>query len=164
MPKNGVKSKPCIYHEQLNLDENENFQVNANCYPLEKIKFKNWFSVSPIVEYYYAASNPNYKKKPPFLNGCGTDLMIPMEFLYPKKNETILLPKNLGNKKTEVIFKLTHQSKESEVFWYLNDTFISSTKEIHELIFKVKPGIYQLTAVDNQGNRIQQEVLIQMAS
>ena len=164
MPKNSVKSKPCMYHEQLNLDKNENFQVNANCYPLEKIKFKNWFSVSPIMEYYYATSNPNYKKKPPFLNGCGPDLTIPIEFLYPKKNETILLPKNLGNKKTEVIFKLSHQREGSEVFWYLDDTFIGSTQEIHELVFNTMPGVFELTVVDDQGYRIQQKVLIQMAS
>lgn len=163
-PKNGVQSKTCSYHQQLNLNESESFQVHADCYPLEKIKFKNWFTVPPIVEYYYSVSNPNYKREPAFLNGCSTDKRMAMEFLYPKKNETILLPKTLGNKKTDVILKLAHQRRESEVFWYLGDVFIGNTKEIHELVFNTLPGSYELTAVDDQGNRIQQEVLIQMAS
>jgi len=164
MPINGTKSKPCPYHQQLSLDEKETFQVNANCYPLEDIKFKNWFAVPPVVEYYYARSNPNYKKLPPFLYSCSAEQLDLMEFLYPKKNEVVLLPKDLGNTSTDVIFKLAHQQNDSEVFWYLDETYIGDTNSFHELIINIEPGTYQLTVVDAKGNRIQQEVVIQMAS
>ncbi len=164
LPKNGTRSKTCPYHQQLALDSSEAFQVNADCYPLAEIRFKNWFNVPPMVEYYYKNSNPNYKKLPSFLSGCSSGLQDRMALLYPKKNEVVLLPKDLGDKKSEVIFKLAHQQHDSQVFWYLNDTYIGETTSFHELIVPIKPGTYQLTATDDKGYQIKQQLHIQMAS
>ncbi|MDT0540676.1 penicillin-binding protein 1C [Croceitalea sp. P059] len=164
MPINGLKSKTCPFHEQLALDQNEVFQVTANCYPLENIKFKSWFSLPPVIEYYYATANPDYQKKPVYSNDCNTYIKTPMAFLYPKKNEIILVPKNLGNKTSEIILKLAHQQPNSEVFWYLDDTFINTTSSFHELIINIKPGNYLLSVVDDKGNRIQQQLKVDLAS
>jgi len=87
-----------------------------------------------------------------------------MEFLYPKKNEVILLPKALGNSSLEVVFKLAHQRPETEVHWYLDQTYIGSTSNIHEMLYATKPGNYTLTAVDTNGNRVQQSLEVQKAS
>ncbi len=164
LPINGTKSRQCPYHRQVFLDVSEAFRVNSECYPLEDMVAKNWFTLPPVIEYYYSTSNPNYKPLPVYLQGCYISESQLMEFIYPKKNEEVLLPKDLGNSKTEIIFKLAHQRADSMVYWYLDETYIGTTESFHELINQAKSGEYVLTVVDDQGNRIQQKVSVKRAS
>jgi penicillin-binding protein 1C len=41
---------------------------------------------------------------------------------------------------------------------------VGKTENFHELILNIESGEYMLTAVDNQGNRIQQVVEVRSAS
>jgi penicillin-binding protein 1C len=164
LPINGTKSKQCPYHRQIFLDASETFRVNSECYQLENMIAKNWFVLPPVVEYYYSSSNPNYNALPAYLHGCSISESQLMEFIYPKKNEEVLLPKDLGNNITEIIFKLAHQRADSTVYWYLDETYIGTTENFHELIYQAKSGSYLLTVVDDQGNRIKQKISIKQAS
>nr|WP_313789682.1 penicillin-binding protein 1C [Allomuricauda koreensis] len=164
LPINGTKSKQCPYHRQIFLDASERFRVNSECYQLENMIAKNWFVLPPVVEYYYSSSNPNYNALPAYLHGCSISESQLMEFIYPKKNEEVLLPKDLGNSITEIIFKLAHQRADSTVYWYLDETYIGTTESFHELIYQAKSGSYLLTVVDDQGNRIKQKISIKQAS
>ncbi|NAY92198.1 penicillin-binding protein 1C [Muricauda sp. JGD-17] len=164
VPTHGTRAGPCVYHQQVFLDASEHFRVNSECYPLENMVAKNWFVLPAIMEYYHASSNPNYKTLPPLLRGCSNLEAQLMEFIYPKKNEAILLPKDLGYKTQDVVFKLAHQQSEATVYWYLDETYVGRTKNFHELVINISPSDYTLTAVDEKGNRIQQMVQIRMAS
>jgi penicillin-binding protein 1C len=146
------------------LDKTAQFRVNSSCYPLENMVYKNWFSIPTGIEYYYATSNTNYKALPPYLDGCSTLENSLMEFIYPRKNEVVLLPKTLGNSSSQVVFKLAHKRPETEIHWYLDSNYIATTANIHELLHAVKPGEYVLTAVDDDGNSIQQNLQLKMAS
>lgn len=163
-PANGIKSRPCPYHHQVFLDASEAYQVNSECYPLEDMVAKNWFTLPPLMEYYYTTYNPNYKPLPTLLEGCiGPETEL-MEFIFPKSGEEVLIPKDLGRKSTEVIFKLAHQQEGSTVYWYLDDAYVGLTTDFHELILAVRPDDYVLTAVDGDGNQIQQGISVRMAS
>lgn len=164
VPTHGTRSGPCPYHQQLFLDASEQFRVNSECYPLDDMVAKNWLVLPPILEYYYTSSNPNYKPLPPYLEGCYTLEENLMEFIYPKRNEAVLLPKDLGNKTSEIILKLAHQQSDAVIYWYLDQTFVGKTENFHELILAIEPGEYTLTAVDNQGNRLKQLVEVRYAS
>ncbi|WP_435623385.1 penicillin-binding protein 1C [Flagellimonas sp.] len=164
LPKNGLKSKPCPYHQQHFFNVAGTFRVNSSCYPLENMVSKTWFVLPPLMEYYYATSNPNYKILPPYLNACYSEESQRMAFIYPKPNEDILVPKDLGNHATEVLFKLAHQQTETRVHWYLDKTYVGSTEDFHELLLDVPAGEYLLSAMDDSGNRIQQKVNIKPAS
>ncbi|MFD2588354.1 penicillin-binding protein 1C [Croceitalea marina] len=163
-PINGTKTQQCPYHQQIVLDKSERFRVNSSCYPLENMVYKNWFGLPTGIEYYYTSSNTTYKSLPPYLKGCSALEHSLMEFVYPKKNEVVILPRDLGNSSSEVIFKLAHQRPETAVHWYLDETYIGSTTDIHELIYTAKPGQYLLTAVDENGNRVQQGLKLQLTS
>jgi penicillin-binding protein 1C len=153
--KSGLKTKSCIYHKTIHLDQNEEFQVNTSCYPLTKIKHKKWFILPPSMAFYYQHKNPEYKKTPPFATNCITNTKNTMEFIYPKKKYTTLfLPKDFNNKKNEVILKIAASNPEKTIFWYLNNIFIGTTKDIHEMAILPKPGKHQITVVDISGNEI----------
>ncbi len=164
VPTHGTRSGPCPFHQQLFLDASEAYRVNSECYPLENIVAKNWFVLPPTIEYYYALSNPNYKELPPFMANCSEMENQLMEFIYPKANEAVLLPKDLGKKTKDILLKLAHQQNNATVYWYLDDTYVGKTENFHELILDIEPGEYILTAVDNSGNRIQQKLEVLLAS
>ena len=87
-----------------------------------------------------------------------------MEFIFPKKNETIVLPKNFEETLNEVVFTLAHRSSESTVYWYLDQEFMGTTHTFHELALQPKPGQYTLTVVDEEGNELSQHISITLAS
>jgi penicillin-binding protein 1C len=87
-----------------------------------------------------------------------------MEFIFPKKNEAVLLAKDFDENLNEVIFKLAHRSPETTVYWYLDQEYIGSTETFHEIAVVPKSGTYLLTATDQDGNELKQLVEISKAS
>ncbi len=164
IPAKGLRSQTCPYHKQLHMDSTGTYQVNASCYPLEAIQMKSWFLLPPSISYYYAMENPDYKEPPPFLEGCDAPNVALMQFLFPKPNETVLLPKDLGNTSKEVVFQLAHTNKNCKVFWYLDNNYVGTTQDFHELLLPISPGSYMLSVTDDEGNQLMQALEIRMAS
>ncbi|WP_406685212.1 penicillin-binding protein 1C [Seonamhaeicola sp. MEBiC1930] len=148
----GLKTKPCPYHLLIHVDENETYQVNTSCEDVNNIKHKSWFVLPPLMAHYYQTKNPFYKPLPKFRNDCLGAQAISMEFIYPKKNNNVFLPKNFNGNTNEMILKMAHSKPESTLFWYINDTFIGNTKDIHEIAILPKQGKHSLTVVDEFGN------------
>lgn len=160
IPNKGIRTRTCPYHHQVFLDQSEQFQVNSSCYPLSEMKAKNWFSLPPVQEYYYKSHHPEYRSLPSYKSSCLKDGEKLMEFIFPEKNQVIILPKNFEEELNEVVFKLAHSGKNTIVYWYLNGDFAGQTSEFHEISLRPKPGIHILTAIDSQGNEIRQQVEI----
>lgn len=161
IPKNGIKTEACPYHQTVFLNASENHQVNSTCYSLSEMKQRNWFTLPPVMEYYYAPLHPEYKPLPSFAPEClqaGESLMA---FIFPKRNESVLLPKNFDENVNEVIFKLAHRSSDRTVYWYLDSEYIGKTETFHELAVSPKPGKYILTVVDSKGNEMMERIEIQ---
>lgn len=148
----GLKTQPCPYHVLVHLDKSEQFQVNTSCEDLDHIVNKSWFVLPPLMAYYYKAKNPFYKPLPKFRADCLGDNAITMQFIYPKENNTIFLPKDFDGNTNSLIIKIAHSKPETLVFWYLDDTFLGSTKDIHEFAMLPKQGKHVITVVDEFGN------------
>ncbi len=148
----GLKTKPCPYHKLIHIDKNETYQVNTSCEDVSNIKHKSWFVLPPLMAYYYKTKNPFYKQLPKFRNDCLGEQSISMEFIYPKENNSIFLPKNFDGNTNEMILKVAHSKPESTLFWYIDNYFIGSTKDIHEIATLPKQGKHILTVVDEFGN------------
>ena len=161
LPKNGTKTAACTYHRQVFLDKNQLYQVNASCYPLAEMKVQSRFVLPPIMEYYYASKHPEYSGLPPFKSGCFQDNEMPMEFIYPKVNEAIILPKDFDESTNPVVFKLAHKNPETKVYWYLGKTFMGTTESFHEISLLPETGSYLLTVVDGKGNSLSRKVKIE---
>ena len=161
IPKNGTRTMVCPYHQQVFLDESEQFQVNSSCYELAAMKTKNWFSLPPVMEYYYAPKHPEYQSLPPFKSGCLKEGEHLMQFIYPKKNEAILLPKNFKEQTNPVVFKLAHRNPETTVYWYIDKKFIEATQTFHEITYQPEPGEHLLTVTDQQGNSLSRRIEIE---
>ncbi len=150
--ENYVKS--CSYHQEVYLDSQNQFRVNSSCADLSITNGRVWFSLPPLMEFYYKKTHPLYKPLPPFRNDCVSTNMPPMEFIYPRNGSRISLTKNFEGKKNELIIKLVHAKPETEVYWYLDDTFLQQTQNFHEIGILPSEGKHKITAVDTHGNEV----------
>ncbi len=157
---NGLKTKPCPYHILIHVDRNESFQVNASCEDLSNITHKSWFVLPPLMAYYYKTKNPFYKSLPKYRSDCLGAHTVSMEFIYPKENNAIFLPKDFDGKTNDLILKIAHSKPESTLFWYVDNTFVGSTKDIHDIAILPKQGIHMITVVDEFGNEVKRKITI----
>ncbi|MCF6294697.1 MAG: penicillin-binding protein 1C [Flavobacteriaceae bacterium] len=156
----GLKTKPCPYHVIVHLDNKEQYQVNTSCEPLSNITNKSWYVLPPLMAYYYKTKNPFYKPLPPFRDDCLRERNITMQFIYPKESRQFFLPKDFDGNTNELILKIAHSKPETTVFWYVDKTFIGSTKGIHEMAITPKLGKYLITVVDEFGNDLKRWIEI----
>ncbi|NER17282.1 penicillin-binding protein 1C [Spongiivirga citrea] len=156
----GLKTKPCPYHVWVHLDKEEQYQINSSCEPLTNMTNKSWFVLPPLMEYYYQRKNPYYKRLPNFRNDCLGENTLTMDFIYPKTNSKVFLPKDFSGETNEVVFKLAHSQSEATVFWYVDEQFVGSTKGIHDFAVKPKPGKHLITVVDEFGNEAKRRIEI----
>ena len=164
IPKQGVRTQPCTYHQKIFLSKNRHYRVNSSCYELAEMQQESWFALPPVLEYYYAPLHPEYKILPPFRPNCLQDGEKVMEFIFPKKNETIVLAKNLEEQTQDVIFNIAHRNTDTKIYWYLDGSFITTTEDFHEIAVQPLPGQYMLTAIDQEGNEVSRNITIEKAS
>ena len=156
----GLKTKSCPYHILVHVNASETYQVNSSCEDLSNILNKSWFVLPPLMAYYYKTKNPFYKPLPKFRSDCLGDNAVTMEFIYPEDQSTIFLPKDFDEKTNDLILKIAHSKPDITLFWYLNETFIGSTKDIHEFAIIPKEGKYIITVVDDFGNESTSRITI----
>jgi len=147
----GLKTKPCPYHILVHLDHNSQYQVNSSCQSLSNITNKSWFVLPPLMAHYYKSKNPFYKSLPPFRSDCLAEGSTSIQFIYPKESAQFYLPKDFDGNTNELILKIAHSKPETTVFWYLDETFIGSTKTIHDMAVLPKVGKHLITVVDEFG-------------
>lgn len=152
--------KQCTYHTEISVDETERFEVKTNCYPVSKMKKKSVVKLSPIEKYF--TQSTGFTIPPPLHPNCKnyTEAQKLMEFIFPRKNERILLPKSFDETHEEVVLQLAH-SKTAKVHWYIDKRYHTTTAELHETSIYLKPGNYQISVVDENGNLLKQNVLVE---
>lgn len=160
IPRKGIRTTPCSYHQRVFLDASESYQVNSSCYSLAEMKQQQRFVLPPVVEYFYSKKHPEYVPLPPFRNDCLQDGENLMEFIYPKPNESILLAKDFDENINDIIFKVAHRAEDTKLYWYLDENYIGMTETFHELAVQAVPGEYMLTVVDQEGNQLKQRLVI----
>lgn len=158
----GLKTKACPYHVLIHLDAKQQHQVNSSCEDLDKIIHTPWFVLPPLMEYYYKIKNPFYKTLPPFRADCNTNNNVALQFIYPKESTTIFLPKDFDGNTNPVVLKIAHSKPETTIYWYLDKTFIGTTKDIHEKAITPTEGFHKLVAVDAFGNEINRDLIISL--
>lgn len=156
----GQKTEPCPYHKLIHLDVSGQFQVNSSCENISNIKSKPWFQLPPLQAFYYKSKNPFYKEVPPFRSDCTETESVKMAFIYPNQNSTIFLPKGFDGKTNELVLKVAHSKPELELYWSVDEMYVGSTKDIHDMVILPKPGQHIITVVDELGNEIKHRITI----
>lgn len=157
----GLESDVCSYHKLVQLDFDEKFRVHSNCESLDQMKSKVWFTLPPVMEWYFKKKNAQYTVLPPFRSDCGQQNEQALAFIYPKNNALIYRAKSFDGSLQPIICKVAHRNPEEELFWYLNDHFVGTTTKYHEFPLDAPVGQHTITVVDLKGHDVKCKIIVE---
>jgi len=158
IPIHGFRSPLCLYHKVIHLDGTGRFRVNANCSSPAKMINRSWFVLPPAMEWYYKQKNHDYKDLPPFEPGCSvTEAGKNMELIYPQPDAKIYVPIEINGERGKTIFTATIRKPNAKIFWSLDDEFMTTTTNFHQVAISPPPGVHVLTIVDENGESISRQ-------
>ncbi|MEI7500303.1 MAG: penicillin-binding protein 1C [Bacteroidota bacterium] len=153
--KQGAKTAPCPFHQLIHLDKTGIWQVNSSCESTDNMQHVSWFVLPPVQEWYFRNKNPFYKVLPPFRSDCaGNTERRNMDIIYPKNNSKIYIPVDLDGKPGSTVFRVAHRNPGIMVYWHLDEHFIGTTTQVHQMALSPAQGIHRLTLVDQNGESV----------
>lgn len=159
VPRAGLRSGACPYHQTIHLEASGRFRVQAACYPPDQMLHRSWFVLPPAMESYYKPKNPAYQPLPEWKAGCQPDAEEgSMELIYPRKGNAIFIPKELDGQPGRCILEATHRTAGARIHWHLDGFYLGSTEGPHKMALQPEPGWHRLSLSDDQGQRIEQSI------
>lgn len=153
IPRSGMASDVCPYHQLVHLSPDGQFRVNASCEPIDRIVTRSWFVLPPSQAYYYSNYHIDYIPLPPVKPGCGQEQGRQLDIIYPEHNSVLFLPKGFTGELEQFVFKAAHSRPEATLYWHIDDEYLGETKDYHQMACRVGAGKHMLTLVDNWGNQ-----------
>jgi penicillin-binding protein 1C len=129
-----IRGNPaCPYHRLVHLTADRRYRTTVMCEPDGEVVTEAWFTLPPLMAWYYRIYNPGYRTMPPARPGCFDENAEPMEFIYPNPATAVMTPVDLDGRKQGVVFRIAHAVPEAAVYWHLNDTYFATTRWDHEI-------------------------------
>jgi penicillin-binding protein 1C len=154
VPKNCKRAKQCIYHKIIHLNLDSTHKVNSDCYKVSEMQHISWFTLPPMMAYYYKKVNPFYAEEPELHQDCVKQSQESMQMIYPKNGSKLFLPRNLDGSLNQIVFKMAHSKSDALVYWHLDEKYVGQTKGYHNRELFTSIGNHTLTIVDTDGNEI----------
>lgn len=153
----GKNAPLCPYHRLVHLDPTGTYRVNENCISPSSMLHKSWFVLPPGMEYYYRQRHQDYKALPAYMPGCNIEGSRQMELVYPEAQAKIYVPVEVTGQRGRTVFTAAHRNAQSKIFWHLDDNYIGTTIQFHQIGLNPPPGRHTITIVDEQGEMISRE-------
>ncbi len=163
IPKTCLIAPSCSYHQLIHLDKNQLLRVTGQCESVNNMDHKSWFVLPAVMEYYYKKNNPTYLSLPPYRSDCAlTAEQRNMDFIYPKNNTKLYIPKELDGNIGKTVFEVAHRKPQTKVYWHLDDSYIGVTQHFHQIPLSPETGKHRLSIVDENGEA--QQVFFEIIS
>jgi penicillin-binding protein 1C len=155
---NGDKTPLCPYHQLIHLDKTGSYRVTENCESPQNMIHKSWFVLPPTMEWYYKQKNHEYQPLPPFEPDCDANNNTrQIGIIYPEQNAKIYVPLEIDGQRGKTVFTATHRKPGSKIFWHLDDEYIGTTVNFHQMALSPSPGKHVLTIVDEYGESVSRQ-------
>jgi len=151
---NGKNSALCPFHHIIHLDHTGTYRATENCEAPSSMMHKSWFTLPATMEFYYKAKHQDYQPLPPYMSNCSPDAARQMEMIYPEQNARIYVPLEVSGQKGKTVFTATHRNSNEKLFWHLDDNYIGTTTQFHQMALNPSKGHHTITIVDEQGETI----------
>ena len=157
--KGGENIPLCPYHQIVHLDKTEKWLVNSDCEQVSDMVTKSWFVLPPVMEYYFKMKNPFYKVLPQWRSDCNNTMIErkSMELIYPKTYTRLYIPIEISGEEGKTVFKVAHRTPGITIYWHLDDKYLGSTTNYHQMELSPDAGIHTLTLVDQNGETLTQK-------
>lgn len=148
LPASCSQVSVCPFHQQLSVNKEHTLQVNASVYNWQNIVQQSYFILPPAVAQYYKTWNPDYKSPPPW-HSAVHNTMDNIQIVFPDQTKILLFD---AANEMNINLKAISANKNAALYWHVDEQYIGSTTNIHELQCAVEAGKHQLTIVDQNGN------------
>ena len=157
----GQKMATCDYCQTVQLNS-KGERVNSSCCLVSEMDSKHYFVLPPVQEWYFKQKSANYEPLPPFNTSCkGIDQENSIEFIYPRHNAKIYIPKELNGNRSQLICEATQSNLSKTLYWHLDNLFLGETTAPHQMPIEYAKGWHVLTIINQSGSerRIRFEIL-----
>ncbi|KAA2536058.1 penicillin-binding protein 1C, partial [Alistipes onderdonkii] len=72
-------------------------------------------------------------------------------FIYPADGSIISLPRQLDGSPGSFVARVAHTNPATELFWHLDNIYLGSTRDIHQMTIAPIRGVHTITVVDTSG-------------
>jgi penicillin-binding protein 1C len=160
-PAAAFNGAPCPYHRMVHLDATGSFRVTDACARVDDMRHVPWFVLPPVIESYYRRGHAEYAPLPPLRPGCSpASADVPLGFVYPHFDATVLVPRELSGEYGRVVFQAAHRNPDAVMYWHLDGDYLGSTTLMHQMAANPLPGTHTLVIVDEDGNRVERTVKV----
>ncbi|HXK12520.1 MAG TPA: penicillin-binding protein 1C [Vicinamibacteria bacterium] len=164
VPTGGLDSPPCTFCRLVHTDPTGQWQVHADCEPVETIRTAPWFVLPPALEVHYRRLHADYRPPPPFRPDCRAQMgaagAAALSFVYPREGASVLVPLEMDGSTGRVVFEAAHRDKAARVFWHLDDEYLGETIDVHEMALAPRPGPHVLVLVDERGETVRRRFTV----
>ncbi len=150
VPKNALKSRACPYCQEVVV------AGDRDAYSIERR-----FVLPPVVEHYYRQTHASYQTVAlgPAQRAARVDVQ-PMHFIYPTDGCVVSLPVRGDGTRAALNCSVAHNDLSAEIFWHLDNSYLGSTRNIHQFTVRPSPGCHTLTIVDTVGNNLSVAIIV----
>ncbi|MAA80459.1 MAG: penicillin-binding protein 1C [Deltaproteobacteria bacterium] len=152
VPEEAQERTPCSYCTKFYCNQGCTLRMDSRCAQINELQQKKRFQLPPIMEYYYAKTHVGYTKIPPWSTQC-TTLDQPLKLVFPRNYAEIFIPIDLNGQRGKVVFEATHRQRDILIHWHLDEHYLGSTTDIHQMSVSPSKGKHEMTIIDENGNK-----------
>ncbi|PKP08184.1 MAG: penicillin-binding protein 1C [Bacteroidetes bacterium HGW-Bacteroidetes-4] len=142
----------CPYHHTIQVNADETMAVCSHCWKPGH-HAKKVLSFPPDVVHQLRLRGQVSEKIPSHNPECGKQTAEnPMQFIYPKDSSYLWLPRDFDGAYQKLVCRLAHTHPEKQVFWYLNDVYMGTSRQTHNKAIEFSTGWQKLKVTDDEGN------------
>jgi penicillin-binding protein 1C len=118
-----------------------------------------YFTLPANMEYYYKKNHPEYVTLPPYNDVfIGEKSKSNLGFIYPQNGAILSCVGKSSDSENGVLFELAHKRPMTEVFWFIDGRYLSSTVGEHKLQIEMEEGKHKISVVDENGDKAEVRV------
>jgi penicillin-binding protein 1C len=164
VPLAGLRTRRCPYCRIIQCDVSLRWRVHSGCERIGEVRPVNWFVLPTAWEWFYRNKHSDYRPLPPYRSDCQEAVTgaesSPLSLIYPRRNGSIYVPVELDGDRGRTVFEAAHRDPRILIYWHLDEEFLGTTKEIHQIALAPEPGFHILTLVDENGERLERAFVV----
>ncbi|UKI40083.1 MAG: hypothetical protein L6V35_05780 [Alistipes putredinis] len=141
VPKSAFKSRSCPYCREIVATD------NTDAYSMEQR-----FVLPPVMEHYYRKAHSAHQSMALTIMQTASRADVqPMHIIYPTNGCVVSLPVQSDGTAAALNCSVAHTDPAAEVFWHLDNTYLGSTRDIHQMSVQLSNGVHRITVIDSCG-------------
>jgi penicillin-binding protein 1C len=162
--KSGLNAIPCPYCRIVHYDKSLRWRVHGDCERVAEIQPLKQFVLPTAMAWYYKKTHADYRFLPAYREDCSeaapSSGTRSISLIYPGKKGALYVPIELDGQLGRTVFEAAHRDPATRIFWHLDNRYMGTTRDIHQMALAPDPGDHTITLVDEYGERLQRNFTV----